>query len=211
MSDDTPSIEIRPNGPYVVTGVPRIEYASGEPNPEKPRVALCRCGRTKNRPFCDGTHKTIDFDGGDPASASLGRDRDYSGASITLHDNRRRCAHVGVCVKRFGAVFNRTARPWIDPDGDSPEQVMAAAHACPSGALAYTIDGVRDRDWPEPAPAIRIMRDGPIHVVGGVLLQGVTWPEETTPNRYTLCRCGASENKPFCDGSHLTSGFRDDD
>lgn len=208
-SDVAPSIEIRPNGPYIITGAVRIENAAGEPKPEKPRVALCRCGDTKNSPFCDASHKTNGFDGGDPSRAGVGQDRDYVGQRITIHDNRRRCAHAGACVSRFGSIFDRHARPWINPEGDTAERVMEAARACPSGALAYTIDGVRDRDWPEESPRIRILKDGPAHVMGRIPLDGIAWPKGETPNRYTLCRCGASKNKPFCDGSHAAVGFRD--
>ncbi|NIR47721.1 hypothetical protein GWO43_04615, partial [candidate division KSB1 bacterium] len=92
-------------------------------------------------------------------------------------------------------------RPWIEPDADEAEKIIDVIERCPSGALSYTIDGVHHRDQ-EREPAILIARDGPCNIVGGIELQV---PEELQPpscEHYSLCRCGASKNKPYCDGAH---------
>jgi hypothetical protein len=97
--------------------------------------------------------------------------------------------------------------PWIDPDGAALEAVIETIRRCPSGALGYTVEGteVRDQDLP---PAIGVTKDGPYRVTGGIELVGQAWGEGASRSRYTLCRCGASKNKPFCDGSHWDAGFQ---
>lgn len=78
--------------------------------------------------------------------------------------------------------------------------------ACPSGALSLSIDGVEARDH-EAKPAVTALRNGPYAVTGGIELVGVEFGEGASKEHYTLCRCGASKNKPFCDGSHWKIGF----
>ena len=100
--------------------------------------------------------------------------------------------------------------PWIDPEGASPGEIMEVIRRCPSGALSYSIDGVEHRDQ-DRQPAVQLSKDGPYRVTGGIALEGVEWLEGTSAEHYTLCRCGGSKNKPFCDGTHWYVRFRDDE
>jgi CDGSH-type Zn-finger protein len=98
--------------------------------------------------------------------------------------------------------------PWIDPDGDGAKEIIETINQCPSGALSYTVDGVRHQDQ-ERSPAIKVSKNAPYEVTGGIELLQVEWGEGASREHYTLCRCGASKNKPFCDGTHWSIEFTD--
>jgi hypothetical protein len=88
------------------------------------------------------------------------------------------------------------------------DRIIATIGKCPSGALGYAIDSV-EADAPERAPTVTVTDNGPYAITGGVELMGVKFGESASREHYTLCRCGSSKNKPFCDGSHWGAGFRD--
>jgi CDGSH-type Zn-finger protein len=209
-----PKLACLANGPYYLLNdatpapVPNLRRANGEPCATARGVALCRCGGSKNKPFCDGTHSTIGFSDRKLSDGSLDRRASYAGKRITIHDNRGICSHAGFCTDRLASVFRMGQEPWIDPDGATVEEIVAAVRRCPSGALSYSIDGVEHRDQ-EREPAVTVTDHGPYAVTGGVELVGVPFGEGASREHYTLCRCGASKNKPFCDGSHWHAGFRD--
>jgi hypothetical protein len=99
--------------------------------------------------------------------------------------------------------------PWIDPDAAEIEAIIETIKKCPSGALSYSIDDVEYRDQ-EREPMITVTKDGPYAITGGVELMGQTLGEGASTEHYTLCRCGASRNKPFCSGQHWDTKFKDD-
>jgi CDGSH-type Zn-finger protein len=209
-----PKIGCSPNGPYYllndmeVRPVPNLRRASGEACATVRVVGLCRCGGSKNKPFCDGTHSAIGFK--DTKTADPGKDRreSYAGRRVTILDNRSICSHSGVCTDGLKSVFRIHEEPWIDADGAAVEEIVATIRKCPSGALSYAIDGV-EAGPPQRPPAVTVTDNGPYAVTGGVELMGVKFGEGASTEHYTLCRCGASKNKPFCDGSHWDAGFRD--
>jgi CDGSH-type Zn-finger protein len=204
-----PTIECKPNGPYVVKNLDDLKDSRGGNVPLKPVVALCRCGGSANKPFCDGTHQSIGFSGTRLADPSADKRDDYHGRKITIHDNRAICSHAGYCTDGLPTVFKYRSEPWIDPDGAEVEAIIATIRKCPSGALSYSLGGVEYRDQ-QRAPSITVTKDGPYAVVGGVRLIDQAWGQGASTEHYTLCRCGASKNKPFCDGTHWSIGFRDD-
>lgn len=205
-SGKPPTIRCRSNGPYLVTGLANFTNSRGEAIATEETVALCRCGGSQNKPFCDGTHKSIGFeDAKNPERTEDRRDK-YVGQGITIHDNRGLCAHAGACTDRLSSVWRMGTEPWIDPQGADVAAIIETIRACPSGALSYTVDGEEHRDC-EGAPAIRLMKNGPYMVSGSIELQDVAFGEGASREHYTLCRCGASNNKPFCDGSHWDAGF----
>lgn len=205
---DKPTIECKENGPYIVKGLGELTGPAGDGFPAKPVMALCRCGASANKPFCDGTHAKIGFSGKRLSDGSTDRRETYVGKSITIHDNRGLCAHAGVCTDRLAAVWRMGEEPWIDPNGASAETIIEVIAACPSGALSYSISG-EEAAAPGNGPAIEISKDGPYHVTGSVELVDAARSEGVSRERYALCRCGASKNKPFCDGSHWDVGFKD--
>jgi CDGSH-type Zn-finger protein len=214
MTTPKPRIACLPNGPYYLLNedkaseVPNLFRADGTVCATVRGVALCRCGGSANKPFCDGTHGTNGFTDAKRDDRTPDRRAHYVGKRITIFDNRGLCAHSGVCTEELKAVFRENDEPWIDPDGASVEAVIATIRKCPSGALGYAIEGREDRD-PQREPRVVVTDDGPYAVSGGIELLGVAFGEGASTEHYTLCRCGASRNKPFCDGSHWEVGFRD--
>ncbi len=211
---ETPKIACLPNGPYYLlvdmapSAVPSLRRANGEACATVRGIALCRCGGSKNKPFCDGTHGTNGFTDRRIADDNQDRRVSYVGKRITIHDNRSICAHAGSCTERLGSVFRMQQEPWVDPDGASAEEVIETVKKCPSGALSYSVDDV---EYPGEAreSMVTVTDDGPYAITGGIELIGVAFGEGASKEHYTLCRCGASKNKPFCDGSHWNVGFRD--
>ncbi|MDV7141060.1 CDGSH iron-sulfur domain-containing protein [Tropicimonas sp. TH_r6] len=209
MSEQDTSIEERENGPLIVKGGAMIARMDGEAVETRPVMALCRCGASANKPFCDGTHAKIGFEsrGGTPA----GRDRviAYEGAEVTVHFNPRLCAHAAECGRLAAHIFSDQQRPWIQPDKGSVAEVEAVVRACPSGALQMSAPGEEAGQLFADRAGISVQKDGPYWV------QGIAPPvpmdaEGGSAAKFVLCRCGQSGNKPFCDGSHRDAGWRDD-
>jgi len=209
-----PRIAVGNNGPYFLmhdmtsVPVPSLRRASGEACATVRGVALCRCGASKNKPFCDGTHGQIGFKGTNTADPAKNKRDSYRGKRITIFDNRAICSHAGHCTDSLKSVFRMKEEPWIDADGAKVEEIVATIRKCPSGALSYAIDGVEAQP-PAREPMITVTADGPYAITGGVGLLGITFGDGASQEHYTLCRCGASKNKPFCDGSHWAVKFHD--
>jgi CDGSH-type Zn-finger protein/uncharacterized Fe-S cluster protein YjdI len=133
-------------------------------------------------------------------------DRRYTGEKIDISYNLKRCIHAEECIKRLSGVFDNKRRPWILPDAGNAEDIINELHHCPSGALHYE---TKDGSSAEATPAenvIILWHNGPLQLRGDLAIEGaqVSIAEET---RATLCRCGASNNKPFCDNKHKEMGF----
>ncbi len=209
---ERPTITPTENGPFMVEGADQItRMRDGETIGVRSRVALCRCGGSQNKPFCDGTHNRNGFDGAKDPERVPDRRESFPTADgrLTIHDNRGLCAHAGYCTDALARVFRLGTEPWIDPDAASVEEIVAVINRCPSGALSYTIDGVEHRDRGG-RPTLGFAPGGPYVATGGVDLVGVEMPEGATTDHYTLCRCGKSQNKPFCSGAHWTVDFDED-
>jgi len=202
-----PSIECKVDGPYLVKDLESFANSKDEPIARKPVMALCRCGGSATKPFCDGTHKKNGFSGARAAQPDAKRDT-YRGKKITIYDDRAICAHSARCSDNLAAVFKYGSEPWIDPDAGSVEAIIDAVRKCPSGALSYALDDV-EAPAQQRSPGVTVTKDGPYAVVGGIGLSGQAASEIAASECYALCRCGASKNKPFCDGSHWNAGFKD--
>jgi len=207
-SDERPSIKPAPDGPYLVRDVHQLSNQAGAIEVGA-TVALCRCGGSANKPFCDGTHATIGFSSAELEGRVPGKRKDYEANEITVHDDRSICAHAGYCTDGLPSVFRMKKEPWIDPEGGPAEEIIETIRKCPSGALSYTVDGVEQRDGGGPAE-IFVAPNGPYVVTGGPELIDTTRPAGASTEHFTLCRCGGSKNKPFCDGSHWDIDFSDD-
>ena len=233
IKKEKPKIMPLPNGPYYLLNdmkpkiVENLQNSKSEPLSTVSGVALCRCGASNNKPFCDGTHATIGFssenkgtekDAGGEEKNKVIKDKrkDYAGKKIAVHDNRRICSHAAECVNNLPSVFRLNARPWIDPEGANVEEIINTISKCPSGALSYSIDDIEHRDQNERAPMVTVSKDGPYLITGGIELIGgdanntIQFGDGASKEHYTLCRCGASNNKPFCDGMHKVINFEDD-
>jgi CDGSH-type Zn-finger protein len=187
-------------------------YEKGEIYPDKENYALCRCGNSSGKPYCDGTHAKIKFDGTETASDKkyLEQAETISGPGIDLTDAQDFCSAGRFCHKGTWEHAQKSDNP------KSKKIAIETACKCPSGRLVCwnkktgkQIEDIFD-------PALSLLEDsaarvsGPIWVKGGIPLESANGTKYETRNRMTLCRCGKSSNKPFCDGSHLRAGFRDD-
>ncbi len=203
------SIECAPNGPLIVRNLTSLKNSKGQVIAGKAVMALCRCGQSANRPFCDGTHATIDFSDEKRTDGALDNRDSYAGKHITVHDNRGICSHASSCADNLESVFNAEREPWVDPDAGTVQAIIDVIQTCPSGALSYSIGGVEYRDQRR-NPSITVSKDGPYFVVGGIELENAAWGKEASKEHYALCRCGQSKNAPFCDGTHRNVNFYDD-
>ncbi len=222
-----PTILVSKNGPYVVTGgvpvsvrviVPNREglswdWKEGRAFDSPASYALCRCGHSKNKPFCDGSHAVVGFNGTETASREpYDRQAERSeGPTLELRDAENLCAFARFCDPggKIWSLIERTDDPEVR------ELAIREATHCPSGRLVLH-DRKDGKAIEEKLPkSIGVVEDpalevsGPLWVRGGVtVLSGDGTPYEVR-NRMTLCRCGASSNKPFCDGSHASIKFKD--
>jgi CDGSH-type Zn-finger protein/truncated hemoglobin YjbI/ferredoxin len=213
-----PGIVVAENGPYLVTNAAAVRSYLGEPLKVPPQLALCRCGESGDKPFCDGSHARTGFSGAkDPKRVQDRRDT-YPGAQVTILDNRGICQHSGFCTDRLPTVFRTDAEPFVAPNGGRMDEIIRAVRDCPSGALSLEFDGIEARDLAEwhglRERAIEVSLDGPYRVTGGIPLleaAGGEVPRASGSSRehYALCRCGHSQNKPFCSGMHWYVQFRD--
>ncbi len=204
---DKISISTSHNGPLVVRNIENLTEGNGNIFPVKKKTtALCRCGESKHKPFCDGTHGKIGWTDEKQEGRQPRISDNYKSKKITIHDNRGICAHVGFCTAGLPKVFQMGVEPWINPDAETVERIIETIKKCPSGALSYSIDGVLYDKFTE-QPEIKVTEDGPYFVKGFLELHDKDHPE--SEEHFALCRCGKSKNKPFCDGQHWYTQFRD--
>ncbi|MDW4549205.1 CDGSH iron-sulfur domain-containing protein [Defluviimonas sp. D31] len=207
MTDDTKvTIEARENGPFVVKRLTRLKGEDGAMLETKPVTTLCRCGHSAKKPFCDGSHKRVGFES-DAEIPAAGRDRliAYEGEEVTVTYNPRLCSHAAECGRIAGNVFNPAEKPWVQPDKGSRNEIESVIAACPSGALALAGP---EHLMPSGRAEIEVQKNGPYWVLGPELVGASPSGEGASREKYVLCRCGLSGNKPFCDGSHRDKGWK---
>ena len=137
------------------------------------------------------------------------RGKAYKAAGITVHWEPRLCIHTGQCFRNLGAVFQPWDRPWVKLERSNPERIAEVVRLCPTGALHYETP-----EGPEPPETegldVKVIPDGPLYLRGNFELRADDGTVIRRMTRATLCRCGQSKNKPFCDNSHLEARFRAD-
>lgn len=220
-NDKIGKIKILPDGPYQISGanlqkMKPVLNSAGRPQAWEflgpieaaETYELCRCGASSNKPFCDWTHVTIEFNGKETAqlAPSHSRAKYYEGKGLIMLDDKPLCIHAGFCVSEKTDVWELIEQA---QDGDSRAEIIRIINLCPSGRLAYQEvpqGPIVEEDLPQ---GIGIIEDGPIYVRGGIPVEGANGQNFEKQNRMTLCRCGASKNKPFCDGTHTDLGFKD--
>ncbi len=220
-------VAIMKDGPYIVSGgVPlakqhivtnadgeSLDWREGDHYPAAQQYALCRCGHSANKPFCDGTHKKVNFDGTEVASrepyAKLAEAT--KGPDLTLQDEQKLCAFARFCDPR-GQVWNLVTQGGAEANKWT---TIEAGH-CPGGRLVASDNSTGHALEPKLPQSIGLIEDtakevsGPIWVRGGIPVAGADGHAYEVRNRVALCRCGESSNKPFCDGTHAAINFRDD-
>ena len=207
-SKKKPKIVPTSNGPYLVKNLKNLANQKGLIETSE-NMALCRCGGSANKPFCDGTHSKNGFKSAKLDGRVKEKQDNYKGKKITIHDNRGICAHAGRCTDGLDSVFHLNKEPWIHPDSAAVEEIISTIAKCPSGALSYSINEVEHLDR-EGEPTIFVAPNGPYVVSGSPDLVDTTRAEGASKEHFTMCRCGGSKNKPFCDGTHWHIKFKDD-
>lgn len=208
MSNDSVTIKSAEDGPYIVQGLENFSNRNGAIEC-KATIALCRCGKSENKPYCDGTHSKVGFSSKnllDPAKDSVD---DYQAQEITIHDNRSLCSHAGYCTDGLPDVFRMRKEPFVDPNAASAQEIIDVVKQCPSGALSYSLGSESGPINIEDA-SVFIAPNGPYVLKGKITLTETQRGKGAAETYATLCRCGASKNKPFCDGSHWDAEFSDD-
>ena len=135
--------------------------------------------------------------------------KEYSNGEVTIVWKPDICIHAAFCANGLPEVFDPKARPWINAEGASTEAIVAQVKKCPSGALSYYMNAEGKEGQPEveAEQIVEVLPGGPLMVYGNVSLKHEDG-SVTKQNRVTaFCRCGASDNKPFCDGTHKKIGF----
>jgi CDGSH-type Zn-finger protein len=213
-------IKVTKNGPYLATGgIPMSEqrigvdsdgqshgWKEGRIYPAQENCTLCRCGHSERKPFCDGVHARTNFDGTENATHEpyLDQANEIDGPSLKLTDAEDFCASARFCDRGEGAWALTTQ----SGDPDSRQKAIEEICDCPSGRLVAW-DKKGKMIEPEFSPSIGLVEDtqakkmGPIWIRGGIQVESADGKTYEIRNRVTLCRCGKSSNKPFCDGAHL--------
>jgi len=219
-------IKVTKNGPYEVDKDIPLEREEAQSDGEdgcccwkktgkvKTEVdyKLCRCGQSKNLPFCDKSHQSTGFQADDADTAIKFADgaREYQGDKLTLCDKPELCATARFC-HRAGSAWNLAEQK----DKKSEKILKEEVHDCPSGRLILKdkkTGKIVEEKYPK---SISLTEDkpagvsGPIWVKGGIKIESPDGKSYEKRNRVTLCRCGKSRNKPFCDGSHISEGFKE--
>jgi CDGSH-type Zn-finger protein len=224
----TPSIKVTKNGPYLVTGgVPLfemiircgnggdtpLEWVVGKRFPLLPNYLLCRCGHTKNKPYCDGSHVKVNFDGTE-TYANIPFEqmaKVIDGPQLTLKDAEAICASARFC-HRGGDIWDEI------PKSDNPQTKQNSIRNtcdCPSGRLVITDKATGEVVEPTLEKSIGVVLDpaigvdGPLWVRGGIPVFSADGKSYEVRNRMTLCRCGKSVIKPFCDSSHYPEEYQE--
>jgi CDGSH-type Zn-finger protein len=220
-------VTISKDGPYMVTGAVPLSrqtiatdseggserWEEGDTFAVRETYALCRCGHSNNKPFCDGTHANIGFDGTETASREpyLKQAKVLEGPVLSLSDAEGLCAFGRFCDPH-GSVWNEVGHT---DDPTIRGRFLRQVQDCPAGRLAAW-DNVTGEALERQLPlSIGLVEDpqekcsGPIWLRGGIPVVSADGFAYEVRNRVTLCRCGASRNKPFCDGAHASIGFRD--
>lgn len=202
---DLPKITPAPNGPLIVENPPSLKGSVETDLSDKPKAALCRFGASANKPFCDGAHAKIDFQSAPDGSRLRNTPLDYTGqvqgTEVTISYTPVLCTHAAQCQARAAAVFDPKQKPWIQPENGSLDAIKDVIAACPSGALRISVGDQPAQHMTTGEVGIEVEQDGPYHITN-VALEAEFNGAGASKAKFSLCRCGLSKNKPFCDGTH---------
>ena len=220
-------IVVSKDGPYIVSGNVPLSMQIITPNKEglswdwkeaktfetKEEYSLCRCGRSKTKPFCDSSHTKIRFDGTETATRRpfVRQAEVFDGPTLALSDAEELCAFARFCDPE-GKIWGLIGQT---DDPEARKMVIREANHCPAGRLVVHDKETGQEIEQKLPPSIGVVEDpalgcsGPLWVRGRITIESADGTPYEVRNRVTLCRCGASVNKPFCNGSHASIRFRD--
>jgi CDGSH-type Zn-finger protein len=224
---DEKKIVVSKDGPYIVSGGIPIaiqvttpnkdgyswEWKQGQSFQTASNYRLCRCGQSKKKPFCDESHLRIGFNGKETATRAPFNEQAkiFDGPALRLSDAENLCSFARFCDPegKIWSLIQRSDKP------HARELAIREAMHCPSGRLViHDKQGGKEIE-PELSPSIGVVEDpalgcsGPLWARGGIMIKSHDGERYERRNRVTLCRCGMSDNKPFCNGSHASMNFND--
>ncbi len=138
----------------------------------------------------------------------MGKTKEYSNGDVTVVWEAKKCIHSAICVKGLPKVFNPEARPWIKLDTAKTEDLVNTVKKCPSGALSFYMNDEDDQSAESLETKVEVLENGPLLVYGTLKVTHKDGQEETKNRTTAFCRCGASQNKPYCDGAHVKEDFK---
>ena len=142
----------------------------------------------------------------------MGKTKEYSNGETTIVWKPAKCIHSGICVKGLPNVFQPEERPWIKIDAAPTDALVNQVKQCPSGALSYYMNDDKDKKSQnkesQSETKVEVMENGPLMVHGTLKVKHKDGSEETKERTTAFCRCGASGNKPYCDGTHTKDDFK---
>jgi CDGSH-type Zn-finger protein len=228
-ADDPQRIVVLPGGPYLVYGgVPlnrkrkivaaennaALTWQTGDTLETEATYALCRCGHSSAKPFCDGTHARVGFDGTETADVRPYKEQQHvhDGVGISAQRVGELCIHAAFCIGRTQSIAEMLADT---EDSDFRSNIMGRIDHCPSGSYSYALERGGETIEADLPKAISVLEEendlaSALWVTGGVPVQRADGEPLETRNRMTLCRCGHSAGKPLCDGTHRKIDFREE-
>lgn len=132
----------------------------------------------------------------------------YKKEDLTVFWDSDICIHSAICAKGLPTVFKPKDRPWIQTDGASKQEIMDQIDKCPSAALSYLLGDKKEENMENEVIKVKVAANGPLLVSGNLIVTNAEGKEEHKKRTTAFCRCGASENKPYCDGTHNEIEFK---
>jgi uncharacterized Fe-S cluster protein YjdI len=137
----------------------------------------------------------------------MSKTKNYTNDEITIVWEPEQCIHSGICVKGLGDVFKPKEKPWIKIEAASTEDLVKQVKACPSGALSFFMNSEGDKTAVTLETKVEVRENGPLLVYGTLHVTHKDGSQEVKNKTTAFCRCGSSNNKPFCDGTHVKENF----
>ena len=138
----------------------------------------------------------------------MGKTKEYSNGEVTVVWEAQKCIHSAMCVKGLPNVFQPNERPWIKIDAAGTEDLVETIKKCPSGALSFYMNDKKDKTSQSLETQVEVLDNGPLLVYGTLNITHRDGTKETKNRTTAFCRCGASQNKPYCDGAHVKHEFK---
>ncbi|WP_298239340.1 (4Fe-4S)-binding protein [uncultured Algibacter sp.] len=138
----------------------------------------------------------------------MGKTKKYSNEDVTIVWEAEKCIHSAICVKGLPKVFKPKDKPWINIEAATTDELVKQVKQCPSGALSYFMNSDEDNTSEVLETKVEVLENGPLLVYGTLHVTHKDGSSETKNKTTAFCRCGASNNKPFCDGAHVKTEFK---
>ncbi|WP_308990570.1 (4Fe-4S)-binding protein [Mariniflexile litorale] len=133
--------------------------------------------------------------------------KEYTNGNVTIVWEAEKCIHSAICAKGLPEVFQPRERPWIKIDEAKTEALIKQVKACPSGALSFYMNNETDKSAEVLETKVEVLENGPLLVYGTLHVTHKDGRKEIKNKTTAFCRCGVSNNKPFCDGTHIKEQF----